>query len=76
MDLSGRKHVVDMIMSQAIPMHGRMIHGRDLSGELWQAAQTYDVHGRVSPCFVCIMVQAVKIDDLIARPSTQSTGRH
>lgn len=28
-------------------MHGRMIHGRD-RGELWEAAQAYDVHGRVS----------------------------
>lgn len=47
MHLSGREDVVHKIMSQAIPMHGRMIHGRDLTGNLWQAAQAYDVHGQV-----------------------------
>ncbi|GAM38522.1 hypothetical protein TCE0_033r09307 [Talaromyces pinophilus] len=46
MHLSGREDVVHRIMSQAIPMHGRMIHGRDLTGNLWQAAQAYDVHGQ------------------------------
>lgn len=50
MHLSGREDVVHKIMSQAIPMHGRMIHGRDLTGKLWQAAQAYDVHGQARAC--------------------------
>lgn len=51
MHLSGRQDAVEAIMNQAIPMHGRMIHGRDMSGKLWQAAQAYDVHGQVC-CYV------------------------
>ena len=35
------------IMAETIPMYGRMIHGRD-DGQLWEASQPYDVHGRVS----------------------------
>lgn len=52
MHLSGRQDAVEAIMNQAIPMHGRMIHGRDMSGKLWQAAQAYDVHGQV--CYLVL----------------------
>lgn len=43
---SNRPGLVEKVMEQAIPMHGRMVHGRD-RGKLWEAAQAYDVHGRV-----------------------------
>lgn len=43
---SDRADLIDNVLREAIPMHGRMIHGRD-NGDLWEAAQTYDVHGRV-----------------------------
>ena len=43
---SGRDDLIDNVLRGAIPMHGRMIHGRDRGG-LWEAAQAYDVHGRV-----------------------------
>lgn len=29
-------------------MYGRMIHGKDASGNFYEAAQSYDVFGRVS----------------------------
>lgn len=45
---SGHTEAIEPILNNAIPMHGRMIHGRDLSGDLWEASQAYDVHGRVS----------------------------
>lgn len=44
---SDREELIDRIMHDAIPMHGRMIHGQD-GEELWEAAQLYDVHGQVS----------------------------
>lgn len=47
MKQSNRPDLVEKVLSAAIPMHGRMIHGRD-HGKLWEAAQAYDVHGRVS----------------------------
>ncbi|KAB8076183.1 hypothetical protein BDV29DRAFT_170634 [Aspergillus leporis] len=42
---SHRHEMIDKVLDDAIPMHGRMIHGRD-NGELWEAAQAYDVHGQ------------------------------
>lgn len=41
-----RDGLIDNVLRDTIPMSGRMIHGRD-HGELWEAAQAYDVHGRV-----------------------------
>ncbi len=40
--------LIDAVLGETIPMHGRMIHGRDKAGHLYQASQEYDVHGRVS----------------------------
>lgn len=45
---SGHTEAIEPILNNAIPMHGRMIHGRDSFGDLWEASQAYDVHGRVS----------------------------
>ncbi|KAE8378955.1 kynurenine 3-monooxygenase [Aspergillus bertholletiae] len=42
---SNRDGMVEKILNESIPMHGRMIHGRD-DGKLWEAAQAYDVHGQ------------------------------
>ncbi|KAK2749918.1 kynurenine 3-monooxygenase, mitochondrial precursor [Myotisia sp. PD_48] len=41
-----RPGFVDRILQDAIPMHGRMIHGRSPTGRLWEESQAYDVHGR------------------------------
>ncbi|KAA8647426.1 hypothetical protein EYZ11_004045 [Aspergillus tanneri] len=42
---SNRAELIQNVLQQAIPMHGRMIHGRD-NGQLWEVSQQYDVHGR------------------------------
>ena len=46
MKQSNRQTLIEKVFNGTIPMHGRMIHGRDY-GKLWEAAQAYDVHGRV-----------------------------
>jgi kynurenine 3-monooxygenase len=43
---SHRPSLIDDVLHETIPMYGRMIHGRE-RGQLWEAAQAYDVHGRV-----------------------------
>jgi hypothetical protein len=48
---SNREELINNVLRGTIPMHGRMIHGRD-HGQLWEAAQAYDVHGRVSSFFM------------------------
>lgn len=47
MKQSGQHCLIDKLLQETIPMYGRMIHGKSTSGELWEAAQAYDVHGRV-----------------------------
>lgn len=38
--------LLDSILAETIPMHGRMIHGLSPTGSLTQSPQAYDVHGR------------------------------
>ena len=40
--------LIEDILSETIPMHGRMIHARSKLGELYEESQQYDVYGRVS----------------------------
>lgn len=39
--------LIDAVLGETIPMHGRMLHGRRQTGELSEESQQYDVHGRV-----------------------------
>ena len=43
--------LLDQVLDETIPMHGRMIHGRKRDGQLYQESQSYDVHGRVCTVF-------------------------
>lgn len=45
---AGHPDLLDNVFASTIPMRGRMIHGRRPNGELYEAPQDYDVHGRVS----------------------------
>src|SRR4051794_7990030 len=38
--------LLDAVLSETIPMYGRMIHGQDSSESLTEESQQYDVHGR------------------------------
>lgn len=50
---SGRPALLERVLDETIPMRGRMIHGIDKSGELYEQAQDYDVYGRVcDPNFI------------------------
>ncbi|KAF4121755.1 kynurenine 3-monooxygenase [Geosmithia morbida] len=46
MKQSGEPRLVDHVMDATVPMRGRMIHGRDKSGALYENSQDYDVRGR------------------------------
>ena len=43
---AGRPGLLNDVMRETIPMHGRMVHGEN-GGELFEQSQAYDVHGRV-----------------------------
>ena len=38
--------LIDAVLAETIPMHGRMIHGQK-QGKLFEESQAYDIHGRV-----------------------------
>ncbi|KAK6431534.1 kynurenine 3-monooxygenase, mitochondrial precursor [Oleoguttula sp. CCFEE 5521] len=42
---SGSSTLLDAVLTDTIPMHGRMIHGQDKSGNLTEESQQYDIHG-------------------------------
>lgn len=44
--------LLEEVLTETIPMHARMIHGRMKSGELYQESQEYDANGRVGPPFL------------------------
>ncbi|KAH8881689.1 kynurenine 3-monooxygenase [Thozetella sp. PMI_491] len=43
---SGHPELLQHVLGATIPMRGRMIHGRHPNGELYEASQDYDIHGR------------------------------
>lgn len=43
---SRHPELLEGIIGETIPMHGRMIHGLSSTGSLTQSPQAYDVHGR------------------------------
>lgn len=43
---AGRPDLLDAVLKETLPMHGRMIHG-SRSGELYEESQQYDAKGRV-----------------------------
>lgn len=47
-----RDNMIQKILGEAIPVYGRMIHGRN-DEKLWEASQAYDVHGRVGLYLGC-----------------------
>lgn len=40
--------LLEAVLAESVPMHGRMIHGRRQDGELYEEPQLYDARGRVS----------------------------
>lgn len=48
MKSAGRTDLIESVMRETIPMRGRMIHGKNATGELFEEPQDYDAHGRVS----------------------------
>ncbi|KAB5584909.1 hypothetical protein GE09DRAFT_8061 [Coniochaeta sp. 2T2.1] len=43
---AGDPILLDHVMAATIPMRGRMIHGKQPNGELFEQSQDYDIHGR------------------------------
>ncbi|OQE90415.1 hypothetical protein PENNAL_c0012G09684 [Penicillium nalgiovense] len=72
---SGRDDLINNVLREAIPMHGRMIHGRD-RGDLWEAAQAYDVHGRAINAIDRSTLNNALLDELEKTPNVKLFFNH
>ena len=45
---SGNSELAKSIVDETIPMYGRMIHGRNITGDIYEQSQAYDINGKVS----------------------------
>ena len=68
--------LVDGVLSETVPMYGRMIHARSPGGAITRAAQAYDVHGR---CIRAVDRGALNkrlLDDLGKMPNVKVLFHH
>ncbi|KAJ5579695.1 uncharacterized protein N7459_005680 [Penicillium hispanicum] len=75
MNWSNRPNLVANVLRNSIPMHGRMIHGRD-RGSLWEAAQAYDVHGRAINAVDRSTLNNALLDELERAPNVKLFFNH
>ncbi|CAL5870039.1 uncharacterized protein PFLUO_LOCUS4272 [Penicillium psychrofluorescens] len=75
MQQSHRSELIDNVLRDTIPMHGRMIHGRD-RGQLWEAAQAYDVHGRAINAVDRGTLNNALLDELEKTPNVKLCFNH
>ena len=52
---SGSPHLLEDILSETIPVYGRMVHGRSVIGKLTEKSMQYDAHGRVSALLLLLL---------------------
>ncbi|KKK26765.1 hypothetical protein ARAM_000362 [Aspergillus rambellii] len=65
---SGRETLINNILQETVPIYGRMIHGKE-NGELWEAPQAYDVHGRNNHSADRGMLNNALLDELERSPN-------
>ncbi|OAL72990.1 kynurenine 3-monooxygenase [Trichophyton violaceum] len=73
---ANRPGFVETVLSEAIPMTGRMIHGRSSTGTLWEASQDYDVHGRYINSIDRGKLNTTLLDELEKEPNVKLFFNH
>ncbi|BDD64120.1 kynurenine 3-monooxygenase, mitochondrial precursor [Monascus purpureus] len=72
---SNQTDIIDRVLSQTIPMYGRMIHGKD-RGKLWEVAQAYDAHGRAINAVDRAVLNNALLDELEKTPNVKLFFNH
>jgi kynurenine 3-monooxygenase len=72
---SQRPGLLDSILEETIPMHGRMIHGRK-NGSLIEESQQYDIHGRFIRAVDRGELNKRLLDDLESMPNVTFFFNH
>ncbi|KAI9816045.1 MAG: kynurenine 3-monooxygenase, mitochondrial precursor [Pycnora praestabilis] len=68
--------LIDAVFEETIPMHGRMIHGRDKKGDLFEDSQEYDVMGRFLRAVDRAGLNKRLLDELEAMPNVKLFFNH
>ncbi|PSK50337.1 Kynurenine 3-monooxygenase [Elsinoe australis] len=72
---SGRPGLLESIMAETIPMHGRMIHGEQF-GKLFEDPQQYDIYGRYISAADRGMLNKRLLDELETFPNVKLFFNH
>lgn len=73
---SGSDALLDSVLSETIPMYGRMIHGEDSKGTLTEESQLYDVRGRFQRAVDRGALNKTLLDQLDALPNVKVHFHH
>ena len=73
---AGNSEMLEKILDQTIPMHGRMIHGRTATGGFSEQSQSYDVHGRFQRSVDRGELNKVLLDQLYSHPRVDFFFQH
>jgi kynurenine 3-monooxygenase len=73
---SGHPGLLEAVLEQTLPMHGRMIHIRNASGKLVDESQAYDVHGRFQRSVDRGMLNKIILDMLDGLPNVKLCFQH
>ncbi|KAE8449472.1 Kynurenine 3-monooxygenase [Mollisiaceae sp. DMI_Dod_QoI] len=76
MKQSGRSKLLEKVIGETISMRGRMIHGRDSSGKLYEQSQDYDIHGRTLFAADRGGLNKVLLDELESLPNVKFFFNH
>ncbi|KAL8779654.1 MAG: hypothetical protein Q9213_006845 [Squamulea squamosa] len=68
--------LLNAILNESIPMHGRMIHGRGKGGELYEEPQLYDAQGRYIRAVDRAMLNKRLLDYLEQMPNVSLHFNH
>lgn len=68
--------LLNKLLAQTLPMHGRMIHTRSATGGLSQQTQLYDVHGRFQRSVDRAGLNDVLLDHLDSLPNVTFFFQH
>ncbi|KAK3639563.1 kynurenine 3-monooxygenase, mitochondrial precursor [Elasticomyces elasticus] len=72
---SGSDQLLETVLSQTIPMYGRMIHGK-ASSRLTEESQQYDVHGRYIRAVDRAELNKLLLDELENLPNVKLCFNH
>jgi kynurenine 3-monooxygenase len=68
--------LLQSILAETIPMHGRMIHSQDKQGGLTEAAQQYDIHGQSIKAVDRGNLNGLLLDELESLPNVKLRFYH